>query len=360
MAPRLPGDLPGTRCHAGDPLCWHGMRASWFSGRQYKRGVPDLEGAQQPFLSTFSTPACVHVSIHWPLSTLSHLPGASGVSAATPAQEKSIMAFVGPLVLGAPTVGPTLRAKAGSFGGRPVSARPLRPAAPPLPRAPTSMKLSPGFLIKNDTIWPLQISLNQVSPLYYGVVKPGETFERTTGAVWFTIRATILFDEEDAITLWDAILPVASIVGTVILTAATAGAAAYAAGPAIAAAGGATGAVAGGVTGLSTASLAATSLAAQGLVGAGFSAGAALTVSGVVIGGTGAAATATTTAALTDIFSDEAVSVSGAGYYAGPPWPFRNDLPTYRITGGPTYSQGPMVNGKPTVEMSKAPMRIES
>jgi hypothetical protein len=38
------------------------------------------------------------------------------------------------------------------------------------------MALGPGFEIKNCTQWPLTISLDQVGPLYYDLVQPGEIF----------------------------------------------------------------------------------------------------------------------------------------------------------------------------------------
>lgn len=195
---------------------------------------------------------------------------------------------------------------------------------------------TPGFIIKNETIWPLQISLNQTGPLYFDVIQPGESFVRDTGAVWFTIKASIFLDEKNRITNWDAILPVGVIVGSVILSAVTAGAAAYASGPALAAAG-----IAGvsGVSGLSSASALATATAASTLVGAGFSAGASLVIGGAVVGAVGTALTHTVTAALTDIFKTENISASEAGCYAGPPWPFRETVVPWRITGGPTYKK---------------------
>lgn len=197
---------------------------------------------------------------------------------------------------------------------------------------------TPGFIIKNETIWPLQISLRQVGPLYYGVVPPGGTFVRDTGAVWFTIQADIFLDEEKRITDWDCVWPIGAVTVAVLIAAATAGAAAYAAGPAMAAAGGAVGAVSGAtVTGLSSTAMAAVSLAAQGLVGAGLTAGEALVVGGVLVGGTAAATTGATTAALKDVFSKHNSSVSKGGCYAGPDWPFRTKVKPYRVVGGPTY-----------------------
>ena len=212
--------------------------------------------------------------------------------------------------------------------------------------------LTPGFIIKNDTIWPLQISLNQVGPLYYDVIQPGQSFVRTTGAVWFTIKASVFLDEKDRITVWDCVWPIATITGTVLLAAATAGATAYAAGPALAAAGAAGWS---GVTGLSSASALATATAASTLVGAGFSASASLVIGGAVIGGAGSAATTTITAALKDIFSEKNCSLSQFGCYAGPPWPFRENVEMYRVVGGPIPRQIP---GKNQVELIGQPLRL--
>ena len=211
---------------------------------------------------------------------------------------------------------------------------------------------TPGFIVKNNTIWPLQISLNQVGPLYYDVIQPGQSFVRTTGAVWFTIKASVFLDEKDRITDWDCVMPVAGIVGTVILSAVTAGAAAYAAGPALAAAGAAGVA---GVSGLSSAGALATATAASSLVGAGFSAGASLVIGGAVVGGgLGTALSATAQAALADVFKKENISVSKAGCYAGAPWPFRGEVGTWVISGGPTYR--PTSDGN--VEIVGAPLTL--
>jgi len=212
---------------------------------------------------------------------------------------------------------------------------------------------TPGFIIKNETIFPLQISLNQLSPLYFGVIQPGESFIRDTGAVWFTIRAAIILDESKQITTANAVWPILTISGTVLASAITAGAAAYAAGPSIAAAG-----IAGvsGVSSVGTASALATATAASALVGAGFSAGASLVIGGVVVGGiAGSALSATAKAALEEIFKDENASVSEAGCYAGFAWPFRGQVKPWRITGGPTFRK---VEGEDKVEIVAAPMSI--
>lgn len=71
----------------------------------------------------------------------------------------------------------------------------------------TAPKDGPGFLIRNETDFDLDVSLNQVGPLYYDIVKPGETFYRKTGAVWFTIEASINVDGEQKYNTWDCIAP---------------------------------------------------------------------------------------------------------------------------------------------------------
>src|SRR5207249_257510 len=84
--------------------------------------------------------------------------------------------------------------------------------------------------------WPLAISLNQVGCLYHDNVNPGEVFDRSTGAVWFTIKASVNPSGKDPTSDWDCVKPVAAIVGAVALAAATGGYGAFAALPAATAA----------------------------------------------------------------------------------------------------------------------------
>lgn len=64
--------------------------------------------------------------------------------------------------------------------------------------------------VKNETELPLLISLEQVTPLYWEVVQPGGTFYRKTGAVHFTIKAKVSF--EDTINVVkDCVLPIAAV-----------------------------------------------------------------------------------------------------------------------------------------------------
>jgi hypothetical protein len=85
----------------------------------------------------------------------------------------------------------------------------------------------PGFIIKNETQWPLTISLDQVGPLYYGLTKPGEEFVRSTGAVWFTISARVSLDEKCSIGPWDVAIPIVATTGGILLAAVTGGASAF-------------------------------------------------------------------------------------------------------------------------------------
>lgn len=65
-----------------------------------------------------------------------------------------------------------------------------------------------GFDIRNGTIWPLEISLGLLSPLYWGLTEPEETFSRGTGAVWFTVQATVALDHQEHITTAGAVVDV--------------------------------------------------------------------------------------------------------------------------------------------------------
>lgn len=177
-------------------------------------------------------------------------------------------------------------------------------------REVTNKDMSPGFMIKNNTQWPLAIALSQIGCLYHGVVQPGKTFRRKTGAVWFTIEASIQPDGKDPRDTWDCIAPVAAIVGAVVIAAATAGAGAFIAAPAVAA-----GSAAAALGGIATST--------------------AMTVSAAAL-----AAGATTTATGLAAAVGKVIATNGKGtvkgQYAGYAWPFRcKKMPTYEISGGP-------------------------
>lgn len=182
----------------------------------------------------------------------------------------------------------------------------------------TNAQGGPGFTITNNTNYPIEVSLDQVSCLYYGVVAPGQSFDRVTGAVWFTITSQQQMDMVEHKTLAKCALPVAIVVGTVVLAAITAGVGAYVGVPAASAV---------GLTATTGSAVAALTPV--------------ITSTSVVVGS--AAAGAGTAAALTS--SAVAGAVGNAlkangqgelkGQYAGPPWPFRcSQKPTYSITGG--------------------------
>ena len=177
---------------------------------------------------------------------------------------------------------------------------------------------SPGFAITNNTIWPVAVALEQVGCLYYDTLKPGETFNRDTGAVWFTIKANIQADGKEPRTDWDCVKPVAAIVGTIIIGAATAGVAAFVALPAGA------GILAAGSAAAALAPIATSSA----LVVAGAAAGGAA-------GGASIAAAAKLTAQELGARLEPNSEATIRGQYAGPDWPFRCDKkPVYSISGG--------------------------
>jgi hypothetical protein len=171
------------------------------------------------------------------------------------------------------------------------------------------------------------VSLFKIGPLYWELVPPGGYYFQATGAVWFTVKAAIKFDQMSDITVWDAVWPVGLIVLTVIAAAVTAGAAA----PAVAVGAGGGAAVAGS-----------TSIAvAASLVGAGLPAGAALfVVAAVPAAATAAVTSAGVKVAIQELTADyagegleDAMTLSKPGIYAGPAIPAQEPS-VMRIHGG--------------------------
>ena len=172
--------------------------------------------------------------------------------------------------------------------------------------------MSPGFKIHNRSTIPLTVSLDQVGCLYYqNNLKPGETFDRDTGAVWFTIRAK-LYDSQHLLDNLACAEPVAEFVASAIIAAVTAGVGGAAIGAAEAGAEvGAEAAAASTARAMATAAL-----KKFGMSGA--------------LAGMGAAAVARYQA-------NTSAHLTGA--YAGPPFPFRcTHKPEYEIVGGPALS----------------------
>jgi hypothetical protein len=111
---------------------------------------------------------------------------------------------------GAPVVGSRRHWK-GQLGTIPV---PLTPG------------ISPGFQIQNKTDYPVLVTLEQVGCLYYEIVQPGQVFQRNTGSVYFTIRASMAPNLESP-TEWscarDPLLYGAAVAVSAFATVATAG-----------------------------------------------------------------------------------------------------------------------------------------
>ena len=79
-----------------------------------------------------------------------------------------------------------------------------------------------GVRLKNCTAVPLKIQLCQVGVLYHGLVKPGECFVRNTGAVHFTIVATV--SDKDDTGFKDTVLPVVTVIAATLAAMLSAGA----------------------------------------------------------------------------------------------------------------------------------------
>jgi hypothetical protein len=146
---------------------------------------------------------------------------------------------------------------------------------------------TPGFLIKNRSDYPVTVSLDQIGCLYHDVIKPGATWKKTTGAVWFTISANTSMDGVDHINeLKDCVYPViqavkfaAELVGT------------------------ADGCAECGQLAMNDAEMFSATLAGT---------------------------------ALYDAITNNTTAKKLAGQYAGPPYPFRcAHMPKYDIVGGP-------------------------
>jgi len=193
-----------------------------------------------------------------------------------------------------------------------------------------------GFKIVNKSAFPIQVSLNQVGPLYWGIIEPGKTWHRPTGAVWFTIKSETYFEgASKKIKTKDAIIPVASIVAATLLAAVTAGASAVAS------------AAAGGAGALSTA-VAGTSGA---LVAAGLPATSSLAIGGALLGGgVGGTLSVATRKTIDKILTKKNVMASKAGCYA-------RKCPTYEISGGPRFDKM-YKDGKEVANLVASPMKI--
>ena len=165
--------------------------------------------------------------------------------------------------------------------------------------------MSPGFKIHNRSTIPLTVSLDQVGCLYYqNNLKPGQTFDRDTGAVWFTIRAK-LYDSQHELDTMACAEPVAVFVAGAIIAAVTGGAGA--------------GVLAVAIEGKEAASGSQLRLRARAVT---------------AIEGMSEALKGMDQAAMQKYLRNTSAALTGA--YAGPPFPFRcTNKPEYEIVGGP-------------------------
>jgi len=198
---------------------------------------------------------------------------------------------------------------------------------------------SPGFKIHNKSTIPLTIALDQIGCLYYdNLVKPGETFDKTTGAVWFTIKARVA-DPGKNLTTLSCAEPVVMALGMAVAAVVTVGGGdvAMAAAEGLSEAGAeATAAEIAAAEGASEAGAEATAAAEEA------SAKEAAVSSKRMKAGLEAFGQKAAMATLDAVMTAQLVantSVSKAGQYAGPPWPFRcTHKPEYQITGGPDWN----------------------
>ena len=72
-----------------------------------------------------------------------------------------------------------------------------------------------SYSIANASEIPLSISLNQVGPLYYEVVKPGDTFERRVPGLYYMVEVRPYCQESDAYTTWSVTWPILALAGPV-------------------------------------------------------------------------------------------------------------------------------------------------
>ena len=210
---------------------------------------------------------------------------------------------------------------------------------------------SPGFMIHNRTEIPLTVSLDQIGCLYYvNNLLPGKTFDRNTGAVWFTIKARA-YDQNHPINNQTCAKPIEIMFASAIATMVAPGLGdafmgLFAAGDTAAvAAAGTVGAEAASAVGAATV---ATATATTGSVSA-----ALASPVGVVVTNMAKAAAVGGLSAVATQRMEANTSTSLAGQYAGPPYPFRCERkPEYEIIGGPKF--GNLSNLKTEKEVQDA------
>ena len=228
--------------------------------------------------------------------------------------------------------------------------------------APVSPGISPGFQIQNKTDYPVLVTLEQVGCLYYGIVQPGQIFQRNTGAVWFTIKASMAPDLTEptvASCIRRPAMYAATIVVAGLTTVGTGGMGTALVVPAMLAAAAGQGAAIGVQAELIASGATATGAEAGRVGVATLMRGAAVVGFSMMSSPGGAGSIALNPTLMTAIASIGGTEIytqvtkqsdidglngqltqeaSVAGAYAGYPWPWKMEdrvMPRYDITGGP-------------------------
>eukprot|EP00584_Thalassiosira_punctigera_P009655 CAMPEP_0172526210 /NCGR_PEP_ID=MMETSP1067-20121228/1162_1 /TAXON_ID=265564 ORGANISM="Thalassiosira punctigera, Strain Tpunct2005C2" /NCGR_SAMPLE_ID=MMETSP1067 /ASSEMBLY_ACC=CAM_ASM_000444 /LENGTH=592 /DNA_ID=CAMNT_0013309661 /DNA_START=89 /DNA_END=1867 /DNA_ORIENTATION=- len=192
----------------------------------------------------------------------------------------------------------------------------------------------PGYKVRNDTPWPVEISLWQVGPLHWQLVQPGQWFYSKPGAVWFTLKATINMNNQPSINTWEAIWPIATATISVLFAIGTLGAGSELAADLDAAV------AAGEITEVSTVTTLQISMT---LIGMGLPVSDAVWIATAFTKGVGVAITSTgaveivKAVVLDDVLSKVAgglLKYSKGGIYAGFPWPGEQTTQVLSVNGG--------------------------
>ncbi|GAA5971275.1 hypothetical protein JCM11641_008291 [Rhodosporidiobolus odoratus] len=73
-----------------------------------------------------------------------------------------------------------------------------------------------AWAVQNETSVPLNVSLNQVGPLYYTVLKPEETFERRVPNLPFSLEIRPFTSDSTAYTPWSTTWPILAVTGPAV------------------------------------------------------------------------------------------------------------------------------------------------
>ncbi|GAA5860212.1 hypothetical protein JCM3774_000345, partial [Rhodotorula dairenensis] len=76
--------------------------------------------------------------------------------------------------------------------------------------------LKQAWSVTNETQVPLNVSLNQVGPLYFEVVAPGDTFERRIPNVWHLLEVRPYTSPSTAYNAWSTTWPILCVTGPAV------------------------------------------------------------------------------------------------------------------------------------------------